>query len=698
MTDTSGSGGAPPPEDAETPEQRALREQIEAADAVREAMPDAPPAVPTAAEIEDVMERLKAMAPFGVEKPPAGEFVSRLSVEDFATLAALGYHDAHSLDRLEVEMRDFLRNERHYSAAQAALFKATALRREISRLNHRWRPRGGNVQQVAFPQHRRANGHDNDSPFLAPGSYTQAALVEAFNKSYVTARLASKSTVVERLPDNTLRYFTYKEFEDHYADVKVLIPTRQGDIEKDGPRWWIESGQAKTYREGVDCVPRMMTSKNVLNTWRGFGPQLEGFKGYDLPDDLKALLADGKGGRGSVTMPRPKGSWRRFRRLVLDVICDGDVELYRWTINWLANMVQKPHMPGQTFLVLQGEEGVGKGVFGDMFTALLGKAHGFYVSSTEGLTGGPSGYNDHLQDKVALFADEAVFSGSRKTDNALKPLVTQDVISVHRKFYSRYTVKNLLHIVMATNSDWAIRVSTSSRRPTVYKVSSRRINDRAYFGAITKQMRQDGGLECMLFDLLVRDISGFDVRKNYHTRAMSEQREFSWEPHHKWLEEVLERRYVWQPKGDHPEFEVWRNVVSRTLLYASYESYYRLHGGRNEGPMYSQRKLSTWLLGLGFSDGRAKSTDPVGERPVEGGATTVILCGYDNRRGIDLGTCISARAVFDTKIRLVPHSEALWASDARSAPERPVNEEGQLGLDVRPPEPPDEVEPEAIPE
>jgi len=235
-------------------------------------------------------------------------------------------------------------------------------------------------------------------------------------------------------------------------------------------------------------------------------------------------------------------------------------------------------------------------------------------------------------------------------------------------------------------------VSTSSRRPTVYNVSSQRINDRAYFGAIAKEMHQDGGMACMLFDLLTRDLSEFDVRANYHTPAMSEQREFSWETHHKWLEQVLERGYVWQPKGDHPEFEVWRNVVPRTLLYASYESYYRQHSGRHDGPMYGQRKLTAWLFGLGFVDGKAKRTDPVGERPSLPGSTTLVQCGESNRRGVDLGTCDAARAVFDTKIRMVPHSAALWASDERSTPERPIDNDGQYGLNVRPfepPEPPD---------
>jgi hypothetical protein len=117
---------------------------------------------------------------------------------------------------------------------------------------------------------------------------------------------------------------------------------------------------------------------------------------------------------------------------------------------------------------------------------------------------------------VFLFPDEAFFAGDKEHIGRLKALVTEKYIDIEDKYLKAIQVKNVLHILMASNESWVVPADINSRRYCVFNVPDTHIGNHAYFEAIMTQM-ENGGYAAMLRDLLEYDIvrkgGGFSANK-----------------------------------------------------------------------------------------------------------------------------------------------------------------------------------------
>jgi hypothetical protein len=272
------------------------------------------------------------------------------------------------------------------------------------------------------------------------------------------------------------------------------------------------------------------------------------------------------------------GDWSKFRAHIFNGICDYDKAAFEYVLNWLARLVQRPGEHGQTALVLQGDEGTGKGIFGRAIVALCGQ-HGIHLTQTRHLVGN---FNQHLRNKVAAFADEALFAGDPSIRGPLFALITEDTVQFEAKGVDSETGANCLHIVMATNEDWAIPAGVNARRFCVLRVSSAHRQDTAHFGAIEAELRA-GGLAAMLHDLQARDISNFNVFALPATAALGDQKIRSLRGPERWLLDCLQRgRLGFDPWGADPL------KVSKTGAYDAYRSAAR------ENREHSPKDIATW--------------------------------------------------------------------------------------------------------
>jgi hypothetical protein len=171
---------------------------------------------------------------------------------------------------------------------------------------------------------------------------------------------------------------------------------------------------------------------------------------------------------------------------------------------------------------MRGKEGVGKGVMAKQYGALFGP-HFRHVVQASHLVGH---FNAHLQQCSVLFADEAFFAGDRSHESVLKALVTEETLLIEPKGVDPFPVRNCLHIIMASNSDWVIPAGADARRYFVLNVGDARKQDGAYFAAIAQQM-ESGGREALLDYLRRRDLSQFNVRLVPQTEALAEQKQHS---------------------------------------------------------------------------------------------------------------------------------------------------------------------------
>jgi phage/plasmid-associated DNA primase len=118
----------------------------------------------------------------------------------------------------------------------------------------------------------------------------------------------------------------------------------------------------------------------------------------------------------------------------------------------MANAVQNPDKPGQVAIVLRGGQGTGKGTFAKMLGKLFG-GHYKYVNNPKHVTGQ---FNSMLKDAVLVFADECFVANDPASESALKSLITEEKIRTEQKNIDNMESRNCIHLIMATNKEWAI--------------------------------------------------------------------------------------------------------------------------------------------------------------------------------------------------------------------------------------------------
>ncbi len=275
--------------------------------------------------------------------------------------------------------------------------------------------------------------------------------------------------------------------------------------------------------------------------------------------------------RGWSVEPAP-GDWSLLDQLIREVLTDGDPQGYSYVLNWMAAMFQRPSQPAEVAIAFKGAKGTGKGTLGRVLQHIAG-AHGLHISSPEHITGR---FNSHLQNCICLFADEAFWAGDKSGEAKLKALVTEPTVAYEGKGRDAVMGKNLIHIVMASNSDWVVPAGLDGeRRFAVFEVNDSRKDDHSFFRALNHQL-DDGGRAAFLHDMLARDIKGWHPRNDIpQNGALAAQKLRGMEPEFAWWYSML---YAGELPGYDDEDRDWGSQVveiDKSDLYDSYLAYAR---------------------------------------------------------------------------------------------------------------------------
>lgn len=331
--------------------------------------------------------------------------------------------------------------------------------------------------------------------------------VEELNRDFFVTYDAGKTLVFRVRKDpifnrEVLDPFTFTDFRNLYSNKYVEDLSDEKEKKTLGAAWLEHTLRRQYY--GLVMEP-MKDVPGYYNLWRGY------------------------------PIPPLQGSWDLMKEHILINLCGKDQKLFKYVMGWLANMVQNPGVQGQVALVLKGGRGTGKGVFGNCLCKIMGQ-HAQHVTHSKHVT---SQFNAHLEDCIFLFADEAFFAGDKQAENQLKSMITEPTLTIERKGKDVKQVRNMLHILMASNNDWVVPAGPDERRYCVLNVSDARQQDHGYFRAIKEEM-DAGGLSAMLYDLLNYDLSQFDVRVVPQTDALLDQKLQSLDPVSAWWYSRLE--------------------------------------------------------------------------------------------------------------------------------------------------------------
>lgn len=362
--------------------------------------------------------------------------------------------------------------------------------------------------------------------------YAKDPALEELNRRFaVIENIGGKCRVVEEVMDEALgrprlTLQSFDDFKNRFMHEKVQVGTDANGAPKYMPKghWWLHNSSRRQFRTIVFAPGRDV--QNSYNMWKGFGCE-------SVPGDCDLFLDH-----------------------VLENICNGSEEHYRYTIGWLARMIQYPDRAGEVALVLRGGRGTGKSFFAVQVGELLGR-HFLHVSNGSHLTGN---FNSHLRDLVLLFADEAFYAGDKKHASILKTLITETTITIERKGVDIETAPNYIHLIMASNDMHVVPAGGDERRFFVLDVGTEQQQRSSYFSRIAEQM-DSGGREALLHYLRSYDLSGFEVRDVPKTEALHEQKLLSLDPDQEWWYQKLRDGQLLRSGDGWPEEVVQDDLV-----------------------------------------------------------------------------------------------------------------------------------------
>lgn len=146
----------------------------------------------------------------------------------------------------------------------------------------------------------------------------------------------------------------------------------------------------------------------------------------------------------------------------VDLICGGRKPVADAFVTYLAYRVQHLSKRVNYMPIIKGIEGDGKSYFADVMGAVLGEANVGRVNPT--LLG--QDFNGWAEGKLFTAIEELWLPGANRheTVNAVKPIVTNDRIPVHRKGKDSYLVINTAMYLALTNYSDAVPLSDTDRR------------------------------------------------------------------------------------------------------------------------------------------------------------------------------------------------------------------------------------------
>lgn len=329
--------------------------------------------------------------------------------------------------------------------------------------------------------------------------------VEELNAKYFQVRVGTQELVGHEGKDGPI-FQKPNDLRVRFANQLVAVGEKKNgdDVLKTKFDVWLAHSRRRQFETIGFYPPPLAAPEKHYNLWRGF-----------------AFEPDSK--------PQPELRCSLYLKHVREVTCSGDEQHAEYLFDWMADAVQNPGRPGAVAVAMRGAAGAGKGFTARELGALFGRRHFIQLDRSEHLTGK---FNAHLSGKVLVFADEAIWAGSKQDLGPLKRLITEPTLTVERKGIDATDEPNCVHLITATNEGWHVPGMMKERRWFVLDVASTVAQNHEYFNAL-KMQQENGGRAALLAFLMARKITS-NLLAPPRTAALLEQIMLSVNPLEKW--------------------------------------------------------------------------------------------------------------------------------------------------------------------
>jgi hypothetical protein len=247
-----------------------------------------------------------------------------------------------------------------------------------------------------------------------------------------------------------------------------------------------------------------------------------------------------------------------------NIICARDKACYNYLINWIAHLFQRPGEKPLTAIAMRSIQGTGKSLIVErLLGGILGEQ--FYASSS--VIDLHTKFNDVIAQELLLSFNEITIDAASLA--SMKSLITEKELRSEKKFHDAEIVNTYFRIILTTNEEKIAPISGDDRRFFILDVSPEAKGDQAYFARLIRCI--DEGKERFLFDMMARDISGFNPADYPKTDALIRQKLLSLDSAAEYCRRLIANELEIPPRFDPmAKGELW---IVKAALYANYREF-----------------------------------------------------------------------------------------------------------------------------
>ena len=168
---------------------------------------------------------------------------------------------------------------------------------------------------------------------------------------------------------------------------------------------------------------------------------------------------------------------------IKNVICNNQEKLFKYMLQWIGHMIQKPNSKSDVSFCIQGRMGSGK----DAFCAALSNIVGCeYTNIFQGAGVLFDRFNVQMERCILCILNEVSDGGSAvKKKDKLKGIVTQKQRKIERKGKKPYFVADFTRYIFNTNNrKWGLCAERDNRRYCFVQTNNGRRGDTKYFNEL----------------------------------------------------------------------------------------------------------------------------------------------------------------------------------------------------------------------
>tara|TARA_R110000782_G_scaffold261670_1_gene353441 strand:- start:358 stop:2604 length:2247 start_codon:yes stop_codon:yes gene_type:complete len=364
---------------------------------------------------------------------------------------------------------------------------------------------------------------------------------EYFEKYF--AKILSPTMFVETKKDD---YVLYKRndygiaFQHlHYWELKEKKMVKKPFIMK-----WLCDEDIRFYNN-VNYYPTMnMCPDNTFNLWNDFP-----IKSIPLDNDADTSLI----------------------HFHLKTLLKEDEKNYEWFLNWLAHIVQFPHIKTEVCIVLYDKKfGTGKSLIAEEF---LKKIIGIKKIIITCRTDKVFGKFSNSQGKLLCVLNEASGKDTYDLNEAIKESITGKTLEMEKKGIDAIQITDYLNYILTTNNLNCVKLEEGDRRFMVFNTSSKMKGDVEYFKNLASVLDDDVIMRKFYEELINRKLSNFNAaRDRQNNTTMDIMKEHN-------VDVVLEFINYWKEEiDDTDEHSMIKSRMKGMDLYKEFIKYYEMCG------------------------------------------------------------------------------------------------------------------------